>query len=267
MWTATSVQRLCEKRVYRGEAYRYVDQDVDGRGAIVNRGGSSGAGHRGGVAGGADDTPDHAERDQWLSALALLADSLSGCRYAMSPGRGPKGERMYRCRSKHASGKCPRPSQILADVIEEYVEETVLTEIDGITKIVPDSAERDRVAVELSQARTDLEDFKRDRAARRKLGADWHEWLDTYLSAVRDLELELEKIDQRIGIVREGLTRKHYLDLPVSDRREVLAGFIDCLFVRRSRGRGRNVDPIESGLACSGADRLPRIFPAAGSSM
>jgi site-specific DNA recombinase len=36
LWTGQTVQRLCEKRVYRGEASRYVNQDVDGRGAIVN---------------------------------------------------------------------------------------------------------------------------------------------------------------------------------------------------------------------------------------
>jgi hypothetical protein len=168
---------------------------------------------------------------------------------------------MYRCRSKHASGRCPRPAQVLADVVEEYVEEMVLAEIDGITKIVPDSAERDRVAAELSQARSDLEDFKRDRAARRKLGPGWHEWLDTYLGSVRELEAELEKVDQRIGIVREGMTRQHYLDLPVSDRRQVLAGFIDCVFVRRSRGRGRNVDPIESRVRILWLGQAPLDLP------
>jgi hypothetical protein len=37
----------------------------------------------------------------------------------------------------------------------------------------------------------------------------------------------------------------NYLDLSVTERREVLAGFVDCVMVRPSRGRGRNVDPVD----------------------
>jgi site-specific DNA recombinase len=246
LWTAVAVQRLCAKRVYRGEASRYVEQDVDGRGPIVNR----------------EAHPALVTEDEWRAAqmnprvakggkgggeLPLLSGLVrcAGCRYSLSLGRGPKGERLYRCRAKHASGTCPSPASVLAESVENYVENMVLTEIDGIAKIVPDSQERERVLADLEQARSDLDGFRRDRAARRKLGPEWHDWLDTYLAAVRDLEAELERVDQRIGVVREGLTRDHYLDLPLDDQREVLAGFIDCVMVRRSRGRGRNVDPIE----------------------
>jgi hypothetical protein len=180
----------------------------------------------------------------------------------MSLGLGPKGERLYRCRAKHASGKCPKPATITTSVVEGYVENMVLTEIDGIAKIVPDSGERDRVLEELAQARSDLDGFRRDRAARRKLGAEWHDWLDTYLGAVHELEGELEQIDQRMGAVRAGLTRDHYLALPLDDRREVLAGFIDCVMVRRSRGRGRNIDPTRKRVRVlwrgQGPSDLPR---------
>lgn len=259
-WTATSVQRLCAKRVYRGEASRYVDQDVDGRGPIINR----------------EAHPPLVTEEEWQAAqmtprleangngsLPLLSSLIrcAGCRYSMSIGRGPKGERMYRCRSKYASGQCPRPTQVLADTIEEYVEETVLTEIDGIAKIVPDSTERERIAADLAQAQSDLEDFRNDTAARRKLSAEWHEWLDRYLDRVRSLQAELEQTDQRIGIMQQGLTRDHYLDLPVSDRREVLGGFFDCLFVRRSRGRGRHVDPIDSRVRILWRGQAPADLP------
>lgn len=244
LWIGQSVQRLCAKRIYRGEASRYVNQDVDDRGAIVNQ----------------EAHPALVTEAEWQAAqmdprmaqggpngsLPLLSGLIrcAGCRYSLSLGKGPKGERLYRCRGKHASGRCPSPASVLTETIEEHVEGLILTEIDGITKIVPDSGERDRLLAELEQARSDLGDFKRDRAARRKLGAEWHEWLDTYLVAVRDLEAEVDQVDQRIGVVREGLTREHFLDLSLEERREVLGGFIDCVFVRRSRGRGRNVDPI-----------------------
>jgi len=132
----------------------------------------------------------------------------------------------------------------MAKAIEPHVEELVLSEIDGIARLVPDSKERDRAAELLDQARGDLAEFRKDRAARRKLGAEWHDWLDDYLRAVREAEAELDRLDLRSGAVAEGLTRDHYLDLSPAERREVLAGFIDTVFVRRTRGRGRNADPI-----------------------
>lgn len=245
-WTGEAVQRLCSKRVYRGEASRYVDQDVDGRGPVVNP----------------DAHPALVTEAEWQAAQmnpsirtggrnGKPAPLLSGlircqaCRYSLSLGRGPKGERLYRCRAKHASGTCQRPVSVTADVIEAYVEEVVLSEIDGVVRLVPDSTDRDRAHESLAQARTDLDGFRRDTSSRRRLGAAWNEWLDTYLAAVREAEVELERVSLRAGPGREGLTREHYLALSPTDRREVLAGFIDCVVVRRSKGRGRNVDPID----------------------
>ena len=258
-WTSQSVSRLCEKRVYLGEASRYVNQDVDGRGPIVNR----------------DAHPPLVTEAEWRAAQMdpsaasargagkpLLSGLLrcAGCRYSLSLGTG-KGQRLYKCRCKHASGRCPAPAMILADTIEAYVEELVLSEIDGTAKLVPDSGERDRVVVKVEQARADLDGFRRDRAARRKLGDDWHDWLDDYLAAVREAEAELERIDQRAGVVREGLTREHYLSLPTDERREVLAGFIDCVFIRKSRGRGRHVDPVESRARILWRGQAPADLP------
>ncbi len=245
-WTGEAVQRLCAKRVYRGEASRYVQQDVDDRGPVVN----------------AEAHPALVTEQDWQAAqmnpriakggrdgnpAPLLSELIrcQGCRYSLSLGRGPKGERLYRCRAKHASGRCPSPASVMAESIEAHVEEAVLSEIDGRVRLVPDSAERERASSALDQARGDLDDFRRDRAARRKLGAEgWHDWLDTYLAAVREAEAALDRLNLQVGLGSEGVTREHYLALPSDDRREVLAGFIDTVIVRRSRGRGRNVDPI-----------------------
>jgi site-specific DNA recombinase len=262
-WTGQAVQRLCAKRIYRGEASRYVDQDKDGRGPVVNR----------------DAHPALVTEAEWQAAqmdpriakggrngkpAPLLSELIrcQGCRYSLSLGRGPKGERLYRCRAKHASGQCPSPASILADTIEGFAEAAVLDGIDGLVRFVPDSRERERVMATLEQARSDLEAFRGDRAARRKLGdSGWHEWLDDYLRAVREAEVELERLNTQIGAVREGLTRDHYLALPQSDRREVLAGFIDTIVVRRSRGRGRNVDPIDTRVRILWRGEAPADLP------
>jgi site-specific DNA recombinase len=244
-WTGEAVQRLCEKRVYLGEASRYVNQDVDGRGPAVKR----------------DAHPALVTDDEWQAAqmnpriakggsngkpLPLLSGLIrcAGCRYSLSLGKDKAGEALYRCRGDHARGRCACTASVRAHAIESYVEEAVLTEIDGLVQLVPDSAERDRAADALTVARANLDDFRRDVSARKKLGAEWHDWLDEYLQAVREAEAELGRLNAQIGAAGEGLTRDHYLGLPPGERREVLAGFIDCVIVRCSRGRGRNVDSI-----------------------
>ena len=235
-------------RVYLGEASRYVDQDRDGRGPIVNP-----AAHPPLVTEAewqaAQMTPRLESVGNGGSERPLLSELIrcAGCRFSMSLGRGPKGERLYRCRAKHASGTCPSPASILAEPIEAFVEEAVLAEIDGIVKFFPSSADRERAVDALARARGDLDEFRRDTAGRRKLGAaEWHEFLDAHLAAVREAEAELERLNLQAGAMEVGLSRDHYSALPRSDRREVLAGFIDTVMVRRSRGRGRNVDPIDT---------------------
>jgi site-specific DNA recombinase len=261
LWTPQSAQRLCEKRVYRGEASRYVKQDVDDRGPIVVR----------------NAHPALVTEHQWRNAnvkgravatptgdTSLLAGLVrcAGCRYSLSLGHGPKGERLYRCRRRHASGTCSSATSVLADHIEEHVEGAVLAELDGLARIVPDSSERDRAVAALDRAREDFDDFRHDRAARRKLGRDlWHDTLDGYLRAVRDAEAELQHVDARVSAVSEGLTRDHYLALSLAERREVLAGFIDTVFVRRSRGRGRNVDPIDERSRILWRGQAPADLP------
>ena len=260
-WVGGTVQRLVGKRVYRGEASRYVDQDVDGRGAIVNT----------------EAHPALVTEEQWQAAqmtprvqpsrngkpLPLLSGLIrcAGCRYCMSLGRAQNKEPMYRCRARHASGRCGEPASVVTSRLDEFVEEALLSEIDGMTKLVPDSDDRDRLVKALTQARADLEGFKEDREARRKLGPEWHEWLDTYLGAVREAEAELAQVDQRVGAVREGLTRDHFLALSVDDRREVLAGFIDAVVLRRGKGRGRNAEPISERVRILWRGQAPADLP------
>jgi hypothetical protein len=179
-----------------------------------------------------------------LSGLVRCA----GCRFRLSKGKGGADKAdMMRCRGRHASGRCPETAGIPLDPLTKYVEAIALDQLDGETELVPDSAERDRAAAAVRRAQEDLEDFRRDRDARRQLGAvTWNEWLGDYLRAVQMAEAELERLDALSGPAQRGLTRDHYLALSIPERREILAELIDTVFVRRSKGRGRNMDPIET---------------------
>lgn len=262
LWTGQAVQRLCAKRVYRGEAFRYVHQDVDGRGAIVNP----------------DAHPALVSEAEWHAAQAaqarvggtgngesgLLAGQVrcAGCRHVMSPGRDRRGERTYGCRPKKTTGRCAAPSTIMAERIEEHVEAMVLAEIDAMVKIAPSSADRDEAVQQLALARADLDAFRADTAARRKLGDEqWHQWLDSHLQAVRQAEGELDRLNAHEGLATVGMARDHYLSLPTADRREVLGGFLDAVIVRRSRGRGRNTDPIDTRVKVLWRGQGPADLP------
>jgi site-specific DNA recombinase len=260
-WTPLAVARLVEKRVYLGEASRYVKQNQDDREPVVNP----------------EAHPALVDEKLWLKAqrkprLSPAADPdspllsglvrCSGCRYRMSKGKGgPDRIDLMRCRRVHASGTCSCPVSITLDPLTEYVEGMVLAQLDGETELVPDSAERDAAAEAVRVAREDLESFRQDRAARRKLGAAWHEWLDDYLRAVAEAEAERDRLDALVGAVEGGLTRDHYLALPTADRRQVLGEMIDAVFVRRSKGRGAHVDPIEGRVLILWRGEAPADLP------
>ncbi len=242
-WVAATVQRLCANRVYRGEASRYVKQNVDGREPIVNR----------------DAHPALVTEDLWRAAQivrtatgrkdppALLLSGLArcaGCRYRMSKGTGPRGEVLYRCRGSHASGQCEERAYIKAEAIETYVEEVFLDALDREAEVVTDDLDREAAQRVVEEARSATEDFRLDTAARKKLGSAWHDWLDAYLLKEREAEARLDQVSPPMTATSQRrLLRDDYPEMSLSGRRAFLAGSIDAVVIRRSRGRGRNVDP------------------------
>lgn len=264
-WTGLAVSRMVSKRVYLGEASRYVTQDEDDRGPVVNRDAHTSIVTQAEFdAAQADPTiawggvQDGAE--PWLlQGLARCA----GCRYSLSLGRSAKGDAMLRCRARHASGRCPEPAGIKLTTLTDHVEALVVDALEGTSSFVPDSRDRERLRDEISLARQEYEELRHDTEARRRLGhEDWLDTLSAFKGHVDSLERHADQADARRGPVEEGLTRDRYLELSVDRRRRVLAGFIDCVMVRRSRGRGRNVDPVDTRVRIlwrgEGPDDLPR---------
>jgi site-specific DNA recombinase len=260
-WVAATVQRLCANRVYRGEASRYVKQNVDGRDPIINR----------------DAHPALVSEELWRASQmvrtatgrkdppALLLSGIvrcAGCRYRMSKGSGPRGEVMYRCRGAHASGQCEERAYIKSDAIDTYVEAVFLDGLDQEAEAVPDTTDRDEALRLLEEARAATEDFRKDTAARKKLGPAWHDWLDAYLKDEREAEIRVTQVTEAsAGGGSRRLLRDDYLALPLAERRAVLAGSIDAVMVRRSHGRGRNVDPTPERTRILWRGEAPEDLP------
>jgi site-specific DNA recombinase len=242
-WNDGAVRRLVGNRVYRGEASRYVKQNKDGRDPIVNKDAhpalvdeatwqaAQAAPGRPGV---------RAEAEQLLSGVVRCA----GCRYRLSKGKGPGGEPLYRCRNRHASGTCPEPASIMLEPLNAYVDGIVADALDVAVKAVPNAAERQEIADRIAEAEAAIEDFRRDTAARKRLGADWAAWLEPLQDDLDGYRAELARLDQDAEVVELGLAADRYRELPLTDRRAVIGRMIDAVFVRRGRGRGRHVDAL-----------------------
>ncbi len=82
------------------------------------------------------------------------------------------------------------------------------------------------------------------------------------MSDVREAEAALARIDERHDAVTHRVTREHYNDLTVDEKREVLSGLMDVVFVRRSPGRGNRALPVADRARVlwrgEGPDDLPR---------
>lgn len=251
-WTGPAVRRMMQRRVYLGEAFYGAEQNTTGADAAINPNAHEAI------------VPEHL----WLAAQEAVhsfskkrsADApdgllhgllrCAGCRYLMSAGKSG-GVRCYRCRRTFVSGKCPSPTGVKADRVEEYVERLVCEELDkrrAVTRGLSDAGELPQVQARLAQARRDLDEFRRDTDARRRLGKRFLEFLEPLLADVEDAEREVAEVTGRLLSGVEALTSALYLNLSRSDRRVVLGQVVDAVFVRSIPGlpRGRHTPPLSA---------------------
>lgn len=273
MWTATAVQRLCARRVYRGEVFWSAKQNKGRRAPAINP----------------DAHPPLVDRKLWEAAqmeasnayggpgnakastpLPLLGGVIrcAGCRYRMSQGwtkTDGKPQRVYRCRRKHAAGRCPSPSVVMADAVEQYAEDAVCAELERLRPEFEGTsvdAEMSAALAALRDAQENLEAFRENTEALRLLGDDWTSWLARYVDAVSTAERRIARLEAHATIGVHGLTAQALRGLPREEKQRVLGAFIDVVFLRPARGgRGRHAAPVEERALIlwkgDGPDDLP----------
>jgi site-specific DNA recombinase len=183
-------------------------------------------------------------------ASGLLSGLLrcSGCRYAMKPSMSTGGGRSrlsYRCkasRSETAGGRCPAPASIEASVVEPLVLERFMAQVAGYRAVAgDDSPQRREAETVLRNAEAEL-DAALDRRLAEALGGDD---APPYLAAVRQRREAVEHAREALATLsqRASLPDVDFValwpDLSLYDQRKLLASVFDCVFVRRTPGRGK----------------------------
>jgi len=256
MWTAQAVQRLCARRIYLGEVFWSAKQNKGRRTPAIN--------------------PDAHEalvsKELWEAAQADPANAFggpgnakastplpllsgvircAGCRYLMSQGWAKSGDRpvrVYRCRRKHAAGRCPSPSAVVAGTVEGYVEDAICAELERLRPEFQGTSVDEEMAGALGalqDAQENLDAFRENTEAIRLLGDDWSTWLAQYVEAVAQAEQRIETLGARASVGAHGLTADALRGLPRAEKQQVVRAFVDAVFLRPARGgRGRHAAPV-----------------------
>lgn len=252
-WTGQGVQRLCARRVYLGEAFWSVHQNSEGRAPVVNT-----DAHLALV------TPEAWQRAQMNPAIArggagnrskangLLAGLVrcAGCRYTMTYAYLRGDYPVYRCRGKYAGGKCEAIATVSADNLDGYLRGTIAEALDGMLAAGGQSdADLQAADALLEEAREDLAGFRADRAARKRLGPAWNDWLDDYVTAVEDAEARVRDLSAGRPQDVELMSGEAFLGLDLEGQQAVAADMLDTVMVRRSASRsarGRHAPPVST---------------------
>jgi site-specific DNA recombinase len=274
MWTATTVQRLCARRIYLGEAFWSVNQNKGRRAPAINPNAhpalvspklweSAQMDPSNALGGPGNGKPS--------SPLPLLSGLIrcSGCRYLMSQGwakTGEKTQRVYRCRRKHAAGRCPSPSAVIANNAEQYVEDAICDELQRLRPEFEGTSVDEEMAAALAalqDAQENLNAFRENTEAIRLLGDDWSTWLTQYVDAVSQAEQRIDALGARAAVGAHGLTVEALRSLPREEKQQVVKAFVDVVFLRPAQGgRGRHASPVSDRALIlwkgTGPSDLPR---------
>ena len=235
-WNAGAVKRLLQNRAYVGEAYYGSLAQPEAHPAIA--------------------TQAEFEAAQWSRLApsrlrepegALLAGLLrcAGCRRAMQrtvaqpSSNGQPGSRDYRCRRHFTSGTCPSSGAARADAIEDFVVAAFFEALGPkgvLARAVADTAALDEARRLADEAERELTTWI-ETISVAEIGKE------AFLGGLRTREAQLEDARRQMNeatAATGGAKIPHreelhaiWPDLDIGERRRILAGGIDCVFLRR----------------------------------
>jgi site-specific DNA recombinase len=238
-WTPSAVSKLVRNRVYLGEARSGQNVNPAAHDPIVTQAEWEAAQWQG--------NPTSVPRSgdgQLLSGIVRCA----GCRYLMKPEtmKDRDGSRLalYRCRGRHAAGKCPAPATILARIVDPHVEQTFLDALgsDGPLAEMVEAGGMVSLAVEAAEdAERELDAYleadvaKVVGAAKFRAGVEERQRkLDTARDALAQARRESLLADELVAL--SGDFSADWPKLSTAEKRHLLSSVLDAVFIRAGRG-------------------------------
>ena len=250
-WTNKSLAELLDNRVYLGEARSGKFSNPDAHEPLTDPGTFQLASRR------------EQRRSIRHDDPALLSGLLrcAGCSYAIKPDRmrlrDGSSARIYRCRGRRAMGRCENAASVMARIIEPWIEQEFLS----YAEVIAASPGQDRRQIDA--ARKDRDEAIAQRDA----------FLSLAIDDVKVAQAELDRRQERVEAAEahlsdllagaEGMDTtaivEAWPELTVPEKREILSGSIDVIFLRRSPNRS-NIPISDRALILwrgEGPDGLP----------
>lgn len=261
-WTNGAIQKIIRNRVYLGEARSGAHVNAEAHEAIVTRAEWE-------AAQGVRSGPSPRNGDGLLlSGLVRCA----GCRYVVKPDtmRDRDGSRLglYRCRVRHAPGRCSAPASVLARVLEPYVESVFFAALGSSGPL----AEASAASQAFEDALRSVEEAERELSAYNETEAASLIGQAAFLAGLGVRAAKLEQTRSELALARDrtpltlpamGDLVEDWPALTIVERRRLLSAAIDGIFVRASRGSGRQV-PIEERVVILWRGEAPDDLPRRG---
>jgi site-specific DNA recombinase len=232
LWLDATVELMFAKRIYVGELSRRgvtnkeacepLVSEAEWQAAQITR----------------KKTGPRTQKENLLTGIIRCA----GCRYAMTPaetsvkrGSGRTYIAVYRCRPEHAPGRCPSPSSITRKSIEPYVEDAFRSEMAGTRLVAAETGTKiEQAQDQLARLEAELATFAADTTVREALGAAaYHAAIQSRADGVAAARETLRSLSTSTATLAGVET---WDSLSVDERRRILGGAIDAVFIRRGSG-------------------------------
>jgi site-specific DNA recombinase len=200
-----------------------------------------------------------AQRDGSVASQAMLGGlaRCAGCGHTLKiTGNTDKrsGERypVYYCVGRYASGPCPARANARASLVDDYVEQRVLTALrqeEGLlAQAVAASEQIEAAAREVAEAEHELDLFVSNPKLLSLLGES------RFVEGVEVRQLALDEAQRVFAQVRshsalaeelaDGDLLAAWATLTVPEKRRLMHGLLEQVVVTRAEGRGRHANPI-----------------------
>jgi DNA invertase Pin-like site-specific DNA recombinase len=198
-------------------------------------------------------------RDGSLAEQAMLGGlaRCRGCGHTLKiTGNTDRrtGERypIYYCTGRYASGPCPTRANVRASLLDDHVEEKVLTalaEEEGLLAQAVDASQALEDAQRAVQdAEHELDLFIGNPKLLTLVGEEkFLEGVDARQRALDEARSTLAELRTQSSLADEladGDLLKGWPTLATQDKRRLLHGLLDRVIVSRARGRGKNANPV-----------------------